>query len=450
MIARCVVRRRSSGAIWAKPIETRIDPHAAPARYTETAVPHSRPGISSAIPYQAMTRSQLPLEIEVENLLSDGVRYVLPARKLGGLKLVGLALIAFGLFGMGFTVFWIIGAGGDFDDPFQIVFAAFGIPFLIAELVPLGLGAFVLYGHSEVRVGHGQLVDVERAFPFRWSWSRNIDEIERLSVSLDGVKVNNKPVTEGPLANLSTIAAKGGSRKPMLVAPGYPREWLRPLADELAHRCDAHSDSLFASSDESQIEVVEENFGPEGAAAPGTTRLEQPADSPVEVERFASGITLKVPPPGIRKGSRGLFGVGLVWTVFNGVFTGIVVAISFDDAEALWILLFLIPFWAIGIVMLLAAISMGRRSAVLAVVNGKLMILQTGLFGSKRREWDRADVQSILSGPTGTKVNDVPIMELQVADHQGRKFGALSGREPNELAWLAYELTEALHPAAQT
>ena len=42
-----------------------------------------------------------------------------------------------------------------------------------------------------------------------------------------------------------------------------------------------------------------------------------------------------------------------------------------------------------GVGMVLGAINMGRRRAVLAVVGGRLLVLQTGPFGSKRREWDR-------------------------------------------------------------
>ena len=325
-----------------------------------------------------------------------------------------------------------------------MVFAAFGLPFLIAGMVPLGLGAFVLYGRSEVRVAHGKLVNIERAFPFRWSWSRNISEITRLSVSQDAVKVNDKPITEGPLAKLATIAARTKAHRPMLVAPGYPREWLRTMADELAYRCQTESDSLFVETDQ-PIEVVEENLGKSEDEDPfREARLGQPPESLVEIDRLPTGITLKVPPPGIRKGSRGLFGFSLVWNGFIAVFTVVLIAVAFEDQEALYGLLFMIPFWAVGIGTLLSSINMGRRNAVLAVVADRLMIMQTGIFGTKRREWNRNEVKTIRSGPTGSSVNDVPIMELQVTDQQDKVFGALSGREPNELSWLAFELTESL------
>jgi hypothetical protein len=35
------------------------------------------------------------------------------------------------------------------------------------------------------------------------------------------------------------------------------------------------------------------------------------------------------------------------------------------------------------------------------VVADRLLVLQTGLFGSKRREWDRADLQDVQIGPSG-------------------------------------------------
>jgi hypothetical protein len=41
-------------------------------------------------------------------------------------------------------------------------------------------------------------------------------------------------------------------------------------------------------------------------------------------------------------------------------------------------------------------------------------------------------------------MNNVPILELQIVDQAGKKFGLLAGRDDAELHWLAWELTQAI------
>jgi hypothetical protein len=101
-------------------------------------------------------------------------------------------------------------------------------------------------------------------------------------------------------------------------------------------------------------------------------------------------------------------------------------------------------FWLVGIALLLASINMGRRRAAIAVTGGTLMLIQTGLFGVKQRTWQPGEVRAICAGPSGIKVNDRPVLELQVFDSENRKFGLLAGRANNELYWLAQELREVL------
>jgi hypothetical protein len=107
------------------------------------------------------------------------------------------------------------------------------------------------------------------------------------------------------------------------------------------------------------------------------------------------------------------------------------------------VLLFVALFWLIGIGLLLGGINMGRRQAGLAVAGGTLMILQTGLFGKKHREWPLSDLSSIRVGPSGMEVNDVPVLQLQIHDADGKQVGLLAGRSDEELEWLAHELRTA-------
>src|SRR5207248_1291005 len=110
---------------------------------------------------------------------------------------------------------------------------------------------------------------------------------------------------------------------------------------------------------------------------------EQPADSRVRVEQQPNSVVLTVPPAGLLRGSKGMFGAGLFCCAFMVLFTTIVLFIGVGDAV---FLAFAVLFWGIGIGLVLGGINMGRRRAVLAVVNDTLMIYQTDIFRSIRHE----------------------------------------------------------------
>jgi hypothetical protein len=185
------------------------------------------------------------------------------------------------------------------------------------------------------------------------------------------------------------------------------------------------------------------------AASIEQAALAQPVGSQIIVERFADGLTIQVPPAGLFRGTQGLFIFALVWNVVVVAISAVVLAslpvqkVKPDDS--IWIPpAFMSIFLLVGIGMLLGSINMGRRRAALAVSGGTLMVIQTGLFGSKQRSWQADDVKAIGVHSSGMKVNDKPVLELQVFDKHARKFGLLAGRSNDELWWLAQELRGAL------
>ncbi len=105
---------------------------------------------------------------------------------------------------------------------------------------------------------------------------------------------------------------------------------------------------------------------------------------------------------------------------------------------------FVIVFWAIGIGLLLAALHMARRRAAIAVAAGRLLVVQVGLFGEKKRVWEPDELRSIEVGPSGMEVNDRPVLELQFVSKAGDKFGLFGGRDQEEIEWLATQLGKAL------
>jgi hypothetical protein len=177
--------------------------------------------------------------------------------------------------------------------------------------------------------------------------------------------------------------------------------------------------------------------------------LGQPVGSQIIVERFADGVTIQVPPAGLFRGTQGLFVFALLWNIVVVAISAVVLGALLDPNvkpdNSIWIPpAFMSIFLLVGIGMLLGSINMGRRRAALAVTGGTLMVIQTGLFGSKQRNWQAGDVKAIGVHSSGMKVNDKPVLELQISDKHAKKFGLLAGRGNDELWWLAQELRNAL------
>jgi hypothetical protein len=168
------------------------------------------------------------------------------------------------------------------------------------------------------------------------------------------------------------------------------------------------------------------------------------------LEQQADGLTLTLPAAGVWRGSKGLFGFSLLWLALTLPGAGGFLAAALSGGMkgtgwgALLPLCILALFLVIGISLLLGAINMGKRQAVFAVVGETLMVLYTGIFGSKRQEWKREQIADIRTGPSGIEVNHTPEIELQILPHSGKKFGMLAGREVQELQWMATVLRRAL------
>lgn len=187
-----------------------------------------------------------------------------------------------------------------------------------------------------------------------------------------------------------------------------------------------------------------------GDQASFATQAMPPPGSRLSVERFEDGLTVKVAAPGLTGWLLGLFIGGAVcdllgilslvaallkWTVGQG---------KFDPGELAGAFTFVGVFGSVGLVLTLTSLNMARRQAAIAVTDGLLMALQTGLFGSKQREWQPGEVLAVRVGPSGVEVNNKPVMELQILDAHGRKFSMLAGHREEDLHWLARELSLSL------
>lgn len=389
----------------------------------------------------------MPPEIQVESVRDD-VSYLLPARPVRKHPMVLVMAAIMLVFGLGFVASPLSTICGHLKnllsgstEPFGWFFTVFLIPFVIAGLIPMGMGLFLLFGRIRIEWRENRLSVVDHIGPLRWRRrvSKEKDRIRKFSVSQGGTKVNNKPVTSGPLADMGAMSVEFEQGKPRLVTMGYPSGWLQAIAQDLSVRAGAYSPSFGAP----KVEIVD--MTKEQSA--DTEITEKPAGCPIHIESTPGRLLLAVPPSGLWKGTRGFFVFSIFWCLFMTVFTSLAYGAMHSEnaSDFPWFVwLFILGFWGIGIGMMLGAINMGRRHAMLAVQGGCLKVTQTGLFGTKQREWQRQDIAAIRCDASGMEVNDVPVLELQIHPVSGKKAGYFAGRGTDELQWMASTLRKAL------
>ncbi len=388
-------------------------------------------------------RSDGDVPFETELLLPTGVRFRLPRRRLGAGWLVSWF---FTLFGLGFatvvpamSVWNALNRGGGLDA-FDIVWLVAQVPFMLAGLAFVVLGHVIRRSRCIVELTRDALKVTESTGLVWWSWSCPRDAITGVKIYKANLQTNGRPIKEGPLKDASVVRVETSEGPRLLIGVGYPLATCTAVAQALGERLDVPVEA----ADEEAVLLTA--LGPVGIAPPPP--LEQPEGSNIEVEQFDDGVTLKVPPAGIR-GTKGLFSFSVFWLAFISVFTAIFLGAFLSNPQKvdgpIWVIPLVISiFFLVGFAMLAGALNMARRRAVLAVVDRSLMVLQTGLFGSKRREWTAGEIQRIVCGPSGMSVNNRPVMELQIHPTNGKKFGLLAGRDNDELRWMAGLLSRTL------
>ena len=394
-----------------------------------------------------MTPAPLPPEIRVERVRDD-IAYALPVRPLGKLRWVGLALVAISIVfdAMPARELWSLfqtHAVGR-SQPGDVIPVILLIPFLAAGLLPMIVGFAWMFGRCRIEWRDRRLSTVEALGPLRWrrrlAGPKNV--VRKLSVTMSDATVNGQPVTTGPFASLAALTMELESGKPRTVALGYPKEWLHALAADLSARIGAAAPLAGAP----RVELVDPKVD-----VLNDPIVEQPPNSSVKIEPAADGFALVIPPAGLWKGSRGLFGFGLFWCLFMCVFTAICVLPGLHNKRnsvpgVFWI--FIPVFWAIGLGLLASAVNMGRRRARLVVAGGRLRIAQQSLLGARVWEWPRENLAAIRADRSGMEVNSRPLLELQVHPAGAKKVGLLAGRGDDELRWIAAELRRALRVPA--
>ncbi|MEC9373316.1 MAG: hypothetical protein VYC34_05700 [Planctomycetota bacterium] len=408
----------------------------------------------------------LPAEIRIEQT-SDGVRYVLPARRGKAVKVGAIFTSAFGLVFLGITVFAILpratqafqGGGiagiwaGLFMSMFVVVFGGVGLLFV-------AMTAHMLFGRTEVEVDVREITLTERLGPLRKSWSKPVGELSALRVRLGGMKSNGKVVENSSMAKTATLEAKFGEDEALGIAMGYPRELVEALAAEISKRAAVTAPGRIFSADPVEVEVVEAFSGDVEAPDP---RVSKPEGTDITLEQTADGISISVPPLG-KTGAKGIRGFAVIWNGLMALFTigaiwgGVNAAMGkAQGPNSAWssvgstvgVIAVFALFWGVGIFMWRQARCMARRRAVIDVVGDTLLINRESGRKVRSDQWSKDRIESIAIGPSGVEVNEEPVMELQIKhtdpeSGKTKKRGFLSQRKDEEIRWIAWELRNAL------
>ncbi len=393
-------------------------------------------------------------EVETTN---HGFRYRLPVRDLAEASRFGWAVVGVGVLGCLFMIGWMSGpAVVGFQMLNQTWFGAALIAFSMLGLIGFVQTVKILAGgihllrnqlQCEVEIRGTYLYSTELLGWFPWRRRRKVDQISAFEI----VEAKSKEAAGFQLFSkmheLVTIKAVcAGEKDGFLVAPGYPASVLEPLAQELAAQLNKIHEPVFpppsrdeATTPEVAVKKVLFDNAPK-------KKFKQPADSNVTLAKIDGALTYRVPPVGM-KGTRGLFSFSVIWLAFVGVIGFVMLFNVFQgglDAEEWFVIGFISLFCAIGIGMLVAALNMAKRSVMIGIKDELLFIERKSIFGTKWLEFQRQQVAQLTKGPSGTEINDEPIMELQIIDGDGKKHGLLSQLDDDELDWLAWELNQQL------
>jgi hypothetical protein len=249
----------------------------------------------------------LPREVVVTEL-ADGVRYRLPRRQSGRFTCEGaFHLLSSLLIGVPFLSFWVWAVGSSIDwqnilraeNGLVLIFMAFGLWMLgmAAWLAVRGLLRWA--GHSEIELRRGRLVGIERFGWLSWSWRRPVSGLSRLEVrdalaqtGTVRVYANVAAATQHNAIVPIWDASKGSEVKPRQLVPGYPRDWLLPLAKDLARRCQLADELEGISETAPSIDVLAE---PLPNSAGFVEMFEQPSGSKIAVLQEPEKLTVSVP-----------------------------------------------------------------------------------------------------------------------------------------------------------
>jgi hypothetical protein len=375
----------------------------------------------------------------------------LPPRELGGLQGLALAPVLGVVIGSAFIAQFYLtrAAKGQLNDWIWGLLALMGLVWARVSYTFLSYAAVLLAGRAEIEVTNdGAVRAFDRAGWFRVRWGKlGPGTTQRLVLK---PLLALKDASGRPLPiRLWQLTAQSVRGRTVWLAPGYPRAVLAELADLLARQLavappdaePAASAGPTPAGTPAPVPVVVEE--PE---VPSRDVLEQPRESRVVTERHPDGVTMTVPALGLGKATGGLIIMSLFFMGIGGIFLISTLVALFQPNPKMPIGA-VIPgalFFVLGGILFVGSLNAGLKKVVLAVVRDRLFTFETGLFGSRRREFLRASLLDIACGPSNITVNKKPLHQIQIVALDRTRTGLLTGRDETELRWIATVLRQAL------
>jgi hypothetical protein len=388
----------------------------------------------------------LPPDIRISDLPGGGICYRLPDRPasihsqtsgcgplVGGLFLTALAACILPSSVPALLQDPQVGQG-------LFVLGACGL--LVWGLTRLRTALFRLSGgHRQIEVSAGRLRVVEWLGPVWRIRSRRLDRLRRLEIGPDPTALDSPGSDPTPLALIAACVDA-----PLVLADGYPHNWLVGLAGHLRRHCEVTGGDAGAVIRGSPVEVV--TLPGPGAALAGHV-------APARIRSAASeqdgAVTVTVGRPNLRYADKGSLVFGIPFLFLGAVMPTFLMA----NGQAPWwgMLPVLGIFGTVGVVFVVVALRIISTRAVITVNGAAVELTQSDWFFTRRRRWGRADVTGVGLGDSNLphSKGGPAVPELQVRFGDGGHAGLLGGRDKQELEWIATVLGDALFrlPAAE-
>ena len=163
-----------------------------------------------------------------------------------------------------------------------------------------------------------------------------------------------------------------------------------------------------------------------------------------QIEHTATGVRVFVPAQGFRGGAS-LWCLGIIIAVFASIFEAVNILEVLSGNHRAWISIILAsPFLITGLAMMVRAWTLGQRTALLTVDPDGLSIDRHSPFRDERNHFSRHIIDEVRVGPSGMKVNDTPVMELQVWVKGEKALGMLSQCTAEQCQEIAVALRPGL------
>ena len=308
-------------------------------------------------------------------------------------------------------------------------------------------GVGMRFARGVIELNGDQLRAGDRLLGFGWMRTYATSGLRRLQVSTSTATTNGGPPK--PMPNFALLIGTDHDdnayrRGDAVLAWGYPRDWLRVVADDLAERLP--SDARVDGGTRGRVRVVETLAdGTDGADPEDESVPPQPAESRVLVERGDDHLNFIV--AGGRDHGLGAF--AWIWNGFVAVFVVVMAAKGvsggFATRDLLVLAGVLLLFGGVGVGVAATAFRWRRTRTILDIAGhgptASLTLRTDAPFtGERVRRWSVKELAAVRVDRSGMEVNDRPVMHLRLCPVEGKRVGTLASLSHAELSWIAAEI----------